>query len=243
MLKAKLNLNALHAANHAASIEQTRYYLNGVYVEIGARRINYIATNGHILFAYSETLADAKSKIEAEPDNTLIGTFIIPSETIKKIKILKAKRAVTPYGEMSAESVTRDVDKQKLTIEFCGESFGFKPIYGTYPDWRRVIPADSKRPEKLTKYDDDDEITFNPALVLALHKAGETLGIGLPRLVPNGYGPALCHFGGDANAIGVVMPMRAANMRKEKRPAWIDAPAPHLAPVASIEPAPETVDA
>ena len=76
-MQASINIATLKAVNLAASTEQTRYYLCGVYVEVTPTTVTYTATNGHILLSRRED--------SAEP-NTLTGAWIIPSDFIKAAK-------------------------------------------------------------------------------------------------------------------------------------------------------------
>ena len=64
----------------AISTEETRYYLQGVLVSVGTLSTEYVATDGHILFAYHEDH-------DEEPDTK--GVWIIPASVIKNIKLPK----------------------------------------------------------------------------------------------------------------------------------------------------------
>jgi DNA polymerase-3 subunit beta len=156
MTIATLDLNILRAANMAASTEQTRYYLNGVCVELTATATTYIATDGHILFAYRQEIA-----------NDLIGTWIIPSTIIKQIKTNKHN----PYVTLSRVDDT-STGSVHLKLEN-GIALVFEPIDGTFPDWRRVIPRNAS--DQGYKPKDGSGIGYDPTLLARLWKAGDII--------------------------------------------------------------------
>jgi len=204
MSEARLNLNALQAAACAVSTEETRYYLNGVCVEISARQVIHVATDGSILFAYRDTLA------ESEPDNGLIGNWIIPAATLKAVKIKKGRNARPEYATLVGEP-----GKFELTLKLLdGSSLGFRAIDGTFPDWRRVVPVETeqKGPVHL----------FDPDLLKRLWKAGELIDEGRPSMGYNGDGPALLTYKTD-NAVGVIMPTPNP-VAVAAKPAWACTP-------------------
>lgn len=212
MNTATIDISALKAAAFAVSTEETRYYLNGVLLEITARETRYVATDGHILFAHKAELPNY-GPVKGEPigtvngsapDNTLLGSFIIPSATIKAIKL--AKRASTSATLESAD------DGATLAIRTDdGLSYGFKPIDGCFPAWRHVLPV---------KTSGKTAHGYNPNLLLKLWKAGEALGIGQPSIAYNSDGPALLVYPGAAGeTLAVIMPMRQASTEAEL-PNW-----------------------
>jgi DNA polymerase-3 subunit beta len=199
MLTAKLNLGALKAAALAASKELTRYYLNGVLIEVGPRSVTYVATNGTMLFAYRDALS------ERDADNMLLGHFIVPVAVIKSVKL--AKRA----SEIAALRHS-GVDGEEMTIKTAdGGTYGFAPIDGTFPNWRAVTPR-STSGEAINGYD--------PKCVAALITAGKLSGAGRPDISPNGEQAALMVYPRN-NAVGVIMPTRAAaSAGSASAPAW-----------------------
>ena len=131
MLTAKINVGALKAAALAASKELSRHYLNGVLIEVSPRAVVYVATDGQMLFAYREGLS------ERDPDNMLLGDFIVPVPVIKSIKL---KKSVSESASLR-DSTNGDGE---LTIKTADGSYGFAPIDGTFPTgapWRRGRPA------------------------------------------------------------------------------------------------------
>lgn len=213
-MQAQINLRTLAATAICASGEQFRYYLNGVCVEVQPRAVIYTATNGHILFTARE---------ETDEENTLLGTWIIPTEACKAIKL--AKRG-NPNATMTTDA------SGKLYLDYMNDVRGFTPVDGTFPDWRRAIPGGFGNREQASP-DEIATMGYNPQYVALFDKIQKTMDLGCKtQLVPNGNGPAFVWFGENEDCFGVIMPMRQMDMRSRVRPEWVDAKpeaaAPHL---------------
>ncbi|NDG18411.1 MAG: hypothetical protein EB117_09085 [Betaproteobacteria bacterium] len=136
-----IKANILKAVSLCASNEETRYYLNGVYVEQNG---GIVATDGHTMACYG---------ISAEkPEGT---TFILSNADIKKL--LAAHKLDSKAFGKNIEVVVRLTltEGNKLScatvVQLDGEpdkvlsSFDSKPIDGTFPEFRRVIPSGDDR--------------------------------------------------------------------------------------------------
>jgi DNA polymerase-3 subunit beta len=176
---ATIDLCALAAANIAASIEKSRYYLNGVLLEVATAHVTYVATDGHIMFCH---------RIDGSHD--LTGSWIIPREIIARIKLTSRVRNF-PYGVLTV------VENGQLKLAYDGVSITFDAVAGTFPDWRRIV-----RSERFT----GDE-QYDPNLLARLWKAGEMISAAKPYLTRNGYGPAFVTYPG-SSALGLIMPIR-----------------------------------
>ena len=115
----------------AISTEETRYYLNGLYVhtvvENGEARLRCVATDGHRL-ALAEM--PAPEGAAGQPG------VIIPRKTINE-----ARRLLEDAGE----SVDFQVSAQKVRFEFGQAALTSKVIDGSFPDYVRVIPRDNQK--------------------------------------------------------------------------------------------------
>ena len=181
-MQAQVSLKALYAAACAASTEPTRFYLNGVCVEISLRQVVYVATDGHILFAHREVV---------EPDNDLVGAWIIPSGAIKAAKARKSRADLA--------ILEGEPGKLELSLKLPdGPDLEFKAIDGTFPDWRRVIPSRTRQ--------DIPPPLFNPDHLQRLWKAGKILGEQVVGLGYNDTSPALIEYA-TSDTLGVIMPM------------------------------------
>jgi DNA polymerase III sliding clamp (beta) subunit (PCNA family) len=152
----QLYVPALKGALQCASKEETRYYLNGVCVVANMSEVIYVATDGHVLFAYRR---------DTQSTDNLAGTWIIPADIVAKLKLpsLKARnRAGHEYATLT------DVGSGYLNLKCDADetSTTFKPIDGTFPDWRRVVP-DGVDHDGNAKAQD---IQFDPELLAKVWK-------------------------------------------------------------------------
>ena len=194
MKTATINLKVLAALSLCASTDTRRHYLCGVCVEIAPRHVTYIATDGHVLAAHREELAaDA-------PDNEMLGSFIIPTAACAKFKL---KRGASTVGTIMP-------DAEYLIIAYGAERIGFTPVDGTFPDWRRVVPA---LPTGETK-----PAQFLASNVSRLADVGTKLGYGAMCIHHDGNSPALVDWQGNTDTVAVIMPYRIAI--EPKHPAW-----------------------
>ena len=115
----------------AISTEETRYYLNGLYVHVvvedGEPRLRAVATDGHRL-----ALAD----MPAPEGSAGAPGVIIPRKTIQEIRRLL---------DDAGESVELQVSPQKVKFSFGQAALTSKVIDGSFPDYVRVIPKDNQK--------------------------------------------------------------------------------------------------
>ncbi len=115
----------------AISAEETRYYLNGLYlhtvVEDGKTMLRAVATDGSRL-ALAEMIA---------PE----GAAGAPGVIVPRKTINEARRLLEDAGEQ----VELQISPQKVRFDFGGAALTSKVIDGTFPDYPRVIPKDNTR--------------------------------------------------------------------------------------------------
>jgi len=115
----------------AISTEETRYYLNGLYLhtvtEAGENRLRAVATDGHRL---------ALAEMPAPEGAVGLPGVIVPRKTVQE-----ARRLLEDAGE----EVELQISQAKVRIEFGRASLTSKVIDGAFPDYVRVIPRDNTR--------------------------------------------------------------------------------------------------
>jgi DNA polymerase-3 subunit beta len=115
----KADLAALFApVSFAISTEETRYYLNGIYLAGGKTELTAVATDGHRL-----------SRHNGEPVGEFAG-IIIPRKAV----------GLVPKG-----AVTVRLSDAKIQFETADALITSKLIDGTFPDYERVIPKGNDR--------------------------------------------------------------------------------------------------
>lgn len=116
----------------AVSTEETRYYLNGIYIhakkEGSSSVLRVVATDGH-------RLACVESPLPSGAEN--LSGVIIPRKTIAEIRKL--------LDDNDAANVNVSMSENKIRFAFEDVTLTSKLIDGTYPDYERVIPTDNDK--------------------------------------------------------------------------------------------------
>lgn len=117
---------AIEATQIAISTEETRYYLNGIFMhQSDDGRLALVATDGHRLARWRAPLPDGAAGMPG---------VIVPRKTVGELlKIAK-------HGEPGALAKLALSDT-KLSVEIGDTVLVSKLIDGTFPDYGRVIPA------------------------------------------------------------------------------------------------------
>jgi len=111
----------------AISTEETRYYLNGIYLHTvdigGATILRAVATDGHRL---------ARVDAPAPEGSTGIPGVIVPRKAVNEVQKLL---------EDLSQDVTIEISTAKARFQFGDVVLTTKLIDGTFPDYARVIPT------------------------------------------------------------------------------------------------------
>ncbi|MBL8578025.1 MAG: DNA polymerase III subunit beta [Mesorhizobium sp.] len=111
----------------AISTEETRYYLNGIYlhaIETGGKlKLRAVATDGHRL---------ARAEMDAPAGSEGMPGVIIPRKTVAELQKLVDVPDVAVATELSDTKIRFTIGSVVLTS---------KLIDGTFPDYQRVIPT------------------------------------------------------------------------------------------------------
>jgi DNA polymerase-3 subunit beta len=123
----------------AISTEETRYYLNGIYLHVAGEgataKLRAVATDGHRL-----------AQVEFPAPNGTDGMpgVIIPRKTVGEVHRLIEDPAGEVRIELSATKIRFSLGPVVLTS---------KLIDGTFPDYGRVIPAGNDKLLEVEKHD------------------------------------------------------------------------------------------
>ena len=111
----------------AISTEETRYYLNGIYLHTTKTKnvevLRAVATDGHRLARVEMPAPDGASGIPG---------IILPRKTVGEVRKLI---------DESAEDIEIALSESKVRFTFGGVVIASKLIDGTFPDYERVIPS------------------------------------------------------------------------------------------------------
>ena len=123
----------------AVSTEETRYYLNGIYLhamnEKGKVLLKAVATDGHRL---------ARFELPAPKGAAEIPGIIIPRKTISEIRKLL---------EDSEAEVEVSVSDTKIRFSLSSLTLTSKLIDGTFPEYQRVIPTGNDKQLEINRDD------------------------------------------------------------------------------------------
>lgn len=137
-LPASALLNMLDRVSFAISSEETRYYLNGIYLHVAQAEdgpaLRAVATDGHRL-AQHQVLAPQ-------------GTENLPGVIVPRKAVGEIARLLKPLGE---ESVRLEVSTTKLRLTAGVTTLTTKLIDGTFPDYGRVVPTGNDKLATLEK--------------------------------------------------------------------------------------------
>jgi len=115
----------------AISTEETRYYLNGIYLHAATGAsgdvLRAVATDGHRLACVDVTLPAGAAGMPG---------VIVPRKTVAELRKL--------IDETDVE-ITVSLSETKLKFSFGDAVLTSKLIDGTFPDYERVIPADNDK--------------------------------------------------------------------------------------------------
>jgi len=141
----------------AVSTKETRYYLNGVYLHHEeAWTYKAVATDGHRLHVGTIELPDAERPIGKHGGGKASDGIIIPRKTINILKRLRPRmapdqpvkisagvpRATNGIKDLAPEVAAKSYNRAAFTFQ-AGDlpiEIVTKLIYGTFPDYTRVIP-------------------------------------------------------------------------------------------------------
>jgi DNA polymerase III subunit beta len=126
-LKPKDLKRLIDKTQFAISTEETRYYLNGIFLHTleqdGGIVLRAVATDGHRL---------ARVQMAAPQGSQGMPGVIIPRKAVAEVQKLV---------EDGEEAVTLELSSVKVRFTFGGVVLTSKLIDGTFPDYQRVIPS------------------------------------------------------------------------------------------------------
>lgn len=185
----------LLAAYCFAGNEKARYYLNGVKIDTGGVGMRLVGLDGHVAGVFEL------------PDSAYVGKdcltqddgFLLEVDVTEKAFKAKTIGDLWVHGDINT-GILQFVDGDGLArVGVCE----FTRIDGTFPDWRRVMPANTE-PKAYA--------CFNPDMLLKFKKAQDMYGKGgFLRINPGaGNDPMAVEMSLVKAFRGVLMPVRWA---------------------------------
>ena len=120
----------LKKTSFAISTDEARYVLNGIFISLKEHKMTIVATDGRRLALVDE---------EVDISESNQGEFIIPAKAVGELnRLLQEKGEVSiRYAENQAEFALKDEKGFSINIVT-------KLIEGNYPNYRQVIPGETK---------------------------------------------------------------------------------------------------
>lgn len=136
-------LALIEATSFAVSTEETRYYLNGIYLHCptdgeNGSLLRGVATDGHRLARFDAPAPEGASGMPG---------IIVPRKTVGEIARL-AKDAMDKHGNGDIEVA---LSVAKIRVSAANVTLTSKLIDGTFPDYQRVIPSGNDKRATLAR--------------------------------------------------------------------------------------------
>jgi DNA polymerase III subunit beta len=119
----------IDAVRHAISTEETRYYLNGIFIHEKADKLIVAATDGHRLARWRDDLPGG------------LGTGVLPDAILprKEVAVIDMMIDALPKGFDGACEVS--LSSSRCAVQLGSARLLTNTIDGTFPDYTRVIPT------------------------------------------------------------------------------------------------------
>src|SRR3989454_3079428 len=121
----------------AISTDESRYVLNGIYLSLKDHKMTMVATDGRRLALVDE---------EVDVSEASQGEFIVPAKAVNELnRLLQDKGEIEiRYAENQASFTLKDDKGSSILIVS-------KLIEGNYPNYRQVIPSETKERVALAR--------------------------------------------------------------------------------------------
>jgi DNA polymerase-3 subunit beta len=145
----------MRKTSFAISTDEARYVLNGIFFSLKDHKMTMVATDGRRLALVDE---------EVDVSETSYGEFIVPAKAVNELnRLLQEKGEVEmKYSENQAAFTLKDEKESSVLIIT-------KLIEGNYPNYRQVIPAETK--ERITLPRDEFLHALRRAEIMTSEKA------------------------------------------------------------------------
>ena len=124
-------IRLIDKTSFAMSLEETRYYLNGIYLhavkDAEGEKLRTVSTDGHRLSRVDMNIPEGANEIPG---------VIVPRKTIMEIRKLL---------EDHADIINLSLSDNKIKLSFNNVILTSKLLDGTFPDYSRVIPEQNDK--------------------------------------------------------------------------------------------------
>ncbi|MBR0653256.1 DNA polymerase III subunit beta [Roseomonas terrae] len=143
-VKAGVLRDLIDRTRFAISTEETRYYLNGIYLHAaeaeGASVLRAVATDGHRLARVEEPLPDGAKGMPG---------VIVPRKTVQEVRKL---------ADETQDEIEIRLSDTKIRFGIGTVALTSKLIDGTFPEYERVIPRGNDKKLTVPKKDFEEAV-------------------------------------------------------------------------------------
>lgn len=202
-----VDANIISALKHFAALDDVRYYLNGIRIELTETDAYFVATDGAILACYRKEVC--LPEIAQSP----VKSVVVPHDLLKAIKQKGSVIFDIDLPEPAAEGDGQGFESD-ISVTYEGATYSKKGISPASLSWRQVIPS------KVT----GEFSQFNLDKLVLVQKAWKCLHGRQPAYVlisHNGTGTALIDMKNE-NFAAIIVPLnKNAGEPLSAPPAWV----------------------
>ena len=121
----------------AVSMDESRYVLNGIFMSIRDHKMTMVATDGRRL-----ALVDEEVNVPEQSE----GEFILPSKAVNELNRLLQEKGEVEIKFSENQASYQLKDEKGFTVMLIT-----KLVEGNYPNYRQVIPAETKERVSLAR--------------------------------------------------------------------------------------------
>jgi DNA polymerase-3 subunit beta len=157
----------LKKTSFAMSTDESRYVLNGIFISLKDHKMTMVATDGRRLALVDE---------EVDVSETSQGEFIVPAKAVNELN-----RLLSDKGEVEVRYAENQASFQLKAEKGPSILMVTKLVEGNYPNYRQVIPAETK--ERISLGRDEIMHALRRAEIMTSEKANSVkMSFGKNRL-------------------------------------------------------------
>lgn len=235
----KVDARAYAAVMLGQSTEETRYYLNGVYVEPNpAGGVTLVATDGHVLIAAHDKNGEANgpwicpvppqmrrfllANLDPRPEPDDFDGFYLDEPELEGEPTARHIDQISFSGDMASITAPEFAYSEKSPIEVV-MACQAGAIDGKFPPWGKVVPRPQEGAPAISCFTAASR--YGTLLGRAARIMTNTLGAGVRWRGVEQNGPVLAGAYERDDLLMVLMPMKDQGKPFDV-PAWVPAPEP-----------------
>ena len=121
-------LNVIDKTLYCVSLDESRYHLTGVFLELVSKKYRFVATDGHRM-----SFVDISGEKNEELKEELKEGIIIPRKGLQELKKMLSKAE-------EGDRVEFCVENPRLLVRFKNQMLSIRLIEGQYPDYKSLLP-------------------------------------------------------------------------------------------------------